>query len=223
MLIPLPEIISKYNLNIKNILHLGANTGQERGVYDSMNLDRVIWVEAIPEVYSQLVSNLSAFKKQFAINACIGTIDGERKIFHISNNEAQSSSYLDLGTHKNVHPEVQYVNHIEVICARVDTLMNALNFKIDNSWLLMADLQGAEMDALYSCGSLLNKFGAIYLEVNEQELYQGCALKPEIEQYLFEYGFEPIEELIYKNFGWGDELFVKTTLFNEISKDLTAL
>jgi hypothetical protein len=218
MLINLQETIQKYNLDIKGVIHLGANEGQERDVYNSLNVS-VLWVEAIPEVFEKLYWNISGYPMQRAINACIGKINGEEKIFHISNNEAQSSSYLPLGTHKTAHPEVHYIDHVAMSTIRVDTLIDSVKdnfgetpFEINEQWLLMADLQGSEMDALISCGELLDKFGAVYLEVNEQPLYEGCALKHEIEDFLGGYGFTPVEEFMYKQWGWGDEFFINNSL-----------
>lgn len=208
MLIPLKPLLEKYNLNINGVIHLGASSGQERDAYRELGC-AVIWVEAIPEVFNELVGNLQLYKNQIAVSACIGAIDGEEKIFNVSNNEGQSSSYLNLGTHKISHPEVHYIGSFATKTTRVDTLAKDLKLEIDESWLLMADLQGAEMDALIGCGELLNKFGAVYLEVNELPLYEGCALKNEVEEFLNGYGFNPVEEFIYKQWGWGDEFFVK--------------
>ena len=32
---------------VSGVVHVGANTGQERGIYDKLSLD-VIWIEPIP-------------------------------------------------------------------------------------------------------------------------------------------------------------------------------
>jgi FkbM family methyltransferase len=211
MLIPLKDVITKYALNLKGVIHLGASYGQERDIYNELGL-QVLWVEAIPEVFEQLKKNIEPYPNQKAMYACIGSMDGEEKIFHVSNNEGQSSSYLPLGTHKIAHPEVHYTRSFVINAIRVDTLVSALNLDINEEWLLMADLQGAEMEALISCGVLLKKFGAIYLEVNKQQLYEGCALKCDIEDFLFGYGYIHVEEFMYEQWGWGDEFFIKSDL-----------
>ncbi len=72
MLISLPEIIQKYNLDIKAVIHLGASEGQERFIYDSMGV-AVIWVEAIPSVYVKLYDNVTnIYNLQYPVQACIG-------------------------------------------------------------------------------------------------------------------------------------------------------
>ncbi len=104
---------------------------------------------------------------------------------------------------------------------RVDSLLDVLKeeigetpFEIDERWLLVADLQGCEMDALISCGEYLDKFGMVYLEVNTKSVYEGCALKNEIEDYLAKHNFVTIEEFIYEHWGWGDQIFLKKSLLH---------
>lgn len=43
---------------VSGVIHIGANTGQERDLYRSKNL-QVLWVEPIPAVHGVLESNLT--------------------------------------------------------------------------------------------------------------------------------------------------------------------
>ena len=56
---------------ITGIIHVGANTGQERELYASKGLP-VLWVEPIPHVYEKLVSNLRASRKISAFQCFCG-------------------------------------------------------------------------------------------------------------------------------------------------------
>jgi hypothetical protein len=49
---------------------------------------------------------------------------------------------------------------------------------------------------------------AIYLEVNQAELYSGCGLIGEIDDFLRVYGFERIITEMTKH-GWGDALYLR--------------
>ena len=60
---------------ISGIIHVGANTGQERELYASNGLP-VLWVEPIPDVYEKLVSNLRNFPNQLAVQALLYDRDG---------------------------------------------------------------------------------------------------------------------------------------------------
>jgi len=52
--------------------------------------------------------------------------------------------------------------------------------------------------------SFRNEFKIVYLEVNTQHVYEGCALLPEIDKFLRGHGFKKAEERIFKQWGWGD-------------------
>ena len=48
---------------------------------------------------------------------------------------------------------------------------------------------------------------AIYLEVNEKELYKNCALIGEIDTFLSQYNFKRVLTNITE-YGWGDALYI---------------
>jgi len=217
MLIDFSTIIRKYG-RPTGILHVGANTGQEAVIYDGNGVKKVVWIEALPEVYEKLLNNLVKYTYQIAINACVHEMDGKEVMFYESNNEAQSSSFLELGTHKTAHPEVHYVKEHKMTTVRLDTLLNnsasieyrgIKGFDFSDLDMLAMDIQGAEMLALKGLGDKINQFKYVYLEVNTNEVYKGCALMPEIDKYLKSFGFEKKDEKIFKSWGWGDCLWIK--------------
>lgn len=212
MLIDFYQLFREYRIKCNGIVHIGSNTCQERDVYNNLGIDQVIWVEAIPEVASQGAINLLGYRNQTIINACISDVDGKEVTFHISNNDSQSSSYLELGTHTKAHPEVHYVRSFKTTTARLDSLIKHLGVDIGEGWMLCADTQGSEYDVLVGAGDLLNKFDYCYLEINEDYLYKGCHLKEEIKEYLAKYDFVLMKEFVYKQWGWGDAAFAKKHL-----------
>lgn len=213
MLISFKELFEKHNFKLKGIVHCGASTGQERQHYDELGA-HVIWIEAIPEVYNDLIKNIGMYPKQRAINACLGEVNGKEITFNVSNNEAQSSSYLPLGFHKTAHPEVHYVRTFDAITETLEQVLVRSGFPtaVYHGWLLVADLQGSEMFMLKGAANILQNFDGVYLEVNTKPVYEGCALKHEIEEFLSKYDFVPVEEFIYEQWGWGDQFFMKQEL-----------
>jgi len=209
MLIPFIPLFERWGIECKGIVHCGASSGQERQYYASMGLKKVVWIEAIKEVYDELVRNIAQYPEQIALNACIGSTDGAEVTFNVSNNESQSSSFLQLGDHKTAHPDVHYVRSFTTTTLTLKTILDKAGIKVGEGWVLVADLQGAEMFMLKGAGDLLDKFNACYLEVNTTPVYEGCALKGDIEQYLSQYGFNGVEEHIYHDWHWGDEFFIK--------------
>lgn len=204
MLIDFNTIVRKYG-KPNGILHIGANRGQEAEEYNKY-CKNVVWVEALPHVFNDLVKNVSKYGHT-CIQACVSDTEGQKVTFHESNNESQSSSMLNLGTHKTAHPEVKYVKDYEMVTTTIKALYRDHDLKgLD---FLAMDIQGAEMMALKGMGDLLKEFKYAYLEVNTNYVYEGCALLPEIEKYLNGYGFQKREERIFKSWFWGDAIFTR--------------
>lgn len=210
MLIDFKTLFPKYNLHPSGILHLGANTGQEAETYDELGIKRVVWVEALKQVHRKLANHISRFPQHVALEACVSDKDGDWVQFHIASNQAQSSSFLEFGTHAQEHPTVKYIGQIPMQTITVESLLKKYSIQLtDNSWFLNADLQGAELLALKGMGNLLRHFSAVYLEVNKKELYKGCALVGEVDKYLELQGFVP-KETYWTDHGWGDRFFLRS-------------
>jgi len=210
MLIDFNRIVTKYG-KPNGILHVGANSGQEAKTYHDALVKSVVWIEALPEVYEKLLWNISKFPNQIAVKACVSDTDNQEVTFYESNNEAQSSSFLELGTHKKAHPEVHYVKEHKMTTTRLDTLLDnseIIDYGAGLDMLVM-DIQGAEMLALKGLGERIKQFNKVYLEVNTMEVYKGCALLPEIEKYLNGYGFQKRDQRIFEHWGWGDAIFTR--------------
>jgi FkbM family methyltransferase len=206
MLIDFRKLFPKWRIKPKGVLHIGANIGEEAPVYDELGIQNVIWIEASDKIFPKLQDNIKKYLGHIAIKACIG--DEEKEVvFNISNNAGQSSSVLELGTHKTAHPEVHYIEQIKMQMTRVDSFLD--NSILKDYDFLNIDLQGAELMALRGMGDLLNNFRWAYLEVNKAELYKGCALIDEVDAYLLGYGFRRVETLWCGNTGWGDALYLK--------------
>lgn len=224
MLIPFDKIVNKYGVRPKGILHLGANIGEEAEAYAKHGIKPIVWVEANPETFSilmQRVTNLSDehFNNDqlFFCNFCVGDEDGKEVTFHVSNNGSQSSSILELGTHKKQHPSVHYVNDIAMKITRVDTIFERLKeaknehgyncFHPELFDYVSLDLQGAELLALRGMGDLLRQFKWVYSEVNKNDVYVGCAHVNDIDLFLNGFGFKRVVTEWCGN--WGDALYIK--------------
>jgi hypothetical protein len=56
--------------------------------------------------------------------------------------------------------------------------------------------------------NLLKKVNFIYTEINREELYKGCVLIDELDNYLETFGFKRVLTK-WTEFNWGDALYVK--------------
>ena len=208
MLIPFPNLVQKYNLKINGILHIGAHLCEELSWYNNFGIgnDKIIWVEANPKLAKENMDrDNSIIIKNFI---CTDTDDGS-SILNISNND-QSSSILEFGTHSKNHPQVVYVDTIEVTNRRIDTMYKIDNIPNNFANFLNIDIQGAELLALKSTGNILNNFDYIYLEVNNDYVYKKCALINEIDDYLKTFKFKRID-VSWTEANWGDAFYIKET------------
>jgi FkbM family methyltransferase len=127
-------------------------------------------------------------------------------MFNMANN-IQSSSVLEFGTHSKEHPWVRYVGKIKMKTITVDTFFkkNKMDASKYNFWNF--DIQGAELMALKGATQSIQYAKAIYLEVNEKELYKGCALITDIDTFLLQYKFKRVLTTMTRH-GWGDALYI---------------
>jgi len=208
MLIPFDEMFARHSIKAPGALHLGASVGQEAAAYAALGVKTVIWVEALPEVHAMLAINTAKYPNSVALQACVGDRDGHVVTFRVANNEGQSSSMLEFGTHAQEHPLVLFVKEYRCTTVTVATLLRQHNLTVGPGWFLNVDLQGAELLVLKGMGDLLWQFNYAYVEVNEQYLYKGCPLVKDIDEYLARYGFVGKETKMMKQ-GWGDKLYIR--------------
>lgn len=201
MLIPFDELFPKYNLKFKGVLHIGANVGEERFMYDKLGIRKQIWIEGNPEIFLKLKENISHNPEAVAFNFVIGD-ENKDTVLHISNNGSQSSSVLNLGTHKEQHPDVHYIKDIKCRMHRIDSL----EIDLADVDLLNIDLQGFEYQALKGIGKLDN-FKAAYLEVNKANVYDKCYQVDSIDKLMDFNGFRRVETKWVGN--WGDAIYIR--------------
>jgi FkbM family methyltransferase len=191
----------------KGAIHVGAHEGQEREFYKRMGFEKVIWFEPNKDLMSRLIENISEFKYHKYYNVGIHDILKSAKL-HISNNDGQSSSILELGKHAKYHPDVVYVEDQDIQLERMDEFLEKNKIDINEYNFLNVDVQGVELNVIKSFGKQIRKMDYIYLEVNDEELYKGCALLPEIDDYLRKYGFIRLGIKMTKCH-WGDAFYKK--------------
>ena len=201
MLINWQDISNYISFHISGILHVGGHLAEELELYQSLGIDNVMWIEADEGRCVQMKSIVP--EAHIVACAVVGDETGKIVTFNEANN-GQSSSIFDLGTHANEHPEVHYLGSYRAEMQRIDDLCDLYDFEDFN--FVNLDIQGAELLALKGMGGLLDSVDAIYSEVNQKSLYQGCCLIDELDDYLSDFE-RVITELT--PFGWGDALYVR--------------
>ena len=206
MLISLEYLVNKYNIKFTGILHVGMHEAEEIGEYEKyISRNKILWIEAMPDKVKYC---LSKFPSILVENAIISDVE-EDVTFHISNN-GQSSSILELGLHKSLHPDVHYINSFKSRSKRLGNIISKYNDIPFN--FLNLDIQGVELRALKSLGNYLEKVDYIYTEVNGDYVYEKCDLIGDIDEYFKMFGFKRVETSWFGNCKWGDAFYVKEKL-----------
>ena len=198
------EILSSNNIDIRGCFHIGAHECEEINVYNRLGIkpENIVWIDAIPSKVAEA--------KQRGIpnvyNAVITDKNDEEVTFNISNN-VQSSSVLEFGTHSQEHPSVVYVDKIKQKSITIDTFFERNNLDSANYDFWNFDIQGAELMALQGGINSIKHAKALYLEVNERELYKKCGLITDIDNFLSQYNFKRVVTRMTCH-GWGDALYI---------------
>ena len=192
------------NINIKGVFHLGAHECEELLFYNSFGVknEDIVWIDAVENKVNEAIQR----GIPNVYNSLITDKDDEDVFFNVSNN-IQSSSILEFGTHSREHPQVVYIDKVLKKSITIDTFFerNDLDASKYNFWNF--DIQGAELLALKGATKSLQYAKALYLEVNEKELYKNCALIEEIDTFLSQYNFKRVLTKFTQH-GWGDALYL---------------
>lgn len=211
MLISFEELITKHKIIPTGVLHIGANDGAEYEAYKKAGVKSIIFIEADPKIAAALKEKLKEDRTVRVYNVCASDKDNEETDFHITNNDGQSSSMRELKLHKKEHPDVKVKETIKLRTLTIDSLISALAIDMSEINFLNIDIQGAELEALKGMRETIKNIEYAYIEVSDSELYEGQALKPEIDAWLSEVGFVETECKMTGHH-WGDCFYTRTVV-----------
>jgi len=206
-----PTYLSRYLLKRlhvllgETVLHVGAHKGQEALWYQLLLAKQVIWIEADPDIYAELNTNLKAqarnhiFKiiakltglktMHLPINVLAAGIDGEELRFHKFNNNGCSNSIFKPSS-KSVNSEPSQTESLysgEFITMKgftLDSIISRVLAPSETIRYLVMDVQGAELICLRGATNILESVKAIEIEVSIESHYDGGATLAEIDGYL---------------------------------------
>ncbi len=177
----------------KGVIHVGANLGQEKNIYQHYNLN-VAWIEPIPEIFSQLKKNIADIDKQRAYQYLVTDIDHKEYQFNIANNFGASSSIFKFKQHKDIWPSVEFEKKINLTSVTLKTVIEKENIELSTFDTLIMDTQGSELLVLKGAGDLLNNFQYIKTEAADFEAYENCCQLKDLDDYLATFQFEQIRK-----------------------------
>jgi FkbM family methyltransferase len=203
----LAELFARWSVIPLGVIQVGAHEGSEVGTYLALGAQNVLCIEANPSVYARLVSRVGHLAGVQTVQCAVGDHDGTAT-FRITSSD-QSSSLLPLKKHRDLYPQIVETTQLQVPLFRLDSLLARLQTDRTRFNILHMDIQGAEMLALRGAEQLLPYIDAISTEVNYEELYEGCALISDLDEFLAAHGFTRVDTVTPYDPSWGDALYVR--------------
>lgn len=201
MILDLRHLKDKHRCTFNGVLHVGAHHGQEYNTYKDLHIDPIVFVEALPHTYQMLIKNVGP--ECLCLNTAIGNKSGTVSMFVDEANLGGSSSVLKPKIHLQQYPNITFPKEVVVPITTIDLLdIPSCNF-------INMDIQGYELEALKGAKEYLKGVEYLMLEVNRDEVYEGCARIEELDYYLEDYGLIRVET-DWAGHTWGDAFYCKT-------------
>ncbi len=189
--------------NIKGIIQVGANSGQEVGLFKRFT-NNIILIEPIP----QLAQYLSQIHPDCLVIPCgLGSTNNYMDLY-LASNGGESSSVLKPLNHPKYYPGILFEYSIKIQVRTFESLIDELNIDMDNFNVLVSDAQGYDLEAIKGFGDYVKNFELIIAEYINSDLYENDASLDDMISYLTPLGFKLINTFD-ENLGAGNAVFKK--------------
>jgi len=165
--------------------------------------------EPIPEIHKQLELNTQKFSNVFRHQKAFSNKSGVMSINVSKGGVDGSSSLLKPKKHTELFPDISFEESIEIDTICLDEW--AKKEKIDSIDFMWLDMQGYELIALEAGKSILKTTKMVFMEVNLEELYEGCPLKKDVIAWMKNQGFEVLKEFFENGQVYGEILFSRVS------------
>jgi len=196
----LESLVNKYDLDIRGVIHVGANNGGEYPIYKKLGIKDMVFFEPHPAAFEMLLNTVGDDEGTVCINAAAGNFSGRAKMYE-ANNRFQSSSLLEPLKHLFIYPWVKFRCTVDVDVVMLDMV----DVEGDYNFLSI-DTQGYELEVLKGAEETLGDIDYILCEVYRDELYSGCPLVREIDDLLNNFKRVKTD---WAGITWGDALYIR--------------
>jgi FkbM family methyltransferase len=190
VLIAMRDLVERYDVTPKAVLHVGAHLGEEAPDYQAVGVERVLWIEANRALMPALQAHVAGFAGQRALQATVSDVNDEPVTLRLTT-FSMASSILPLKEHLRFYPSMPEVGGQLDMSTTVDMLLEQHGespaFDMAN-----LDVEGAELYVLRGMASVMPSLKWVYTEVNHEEMYEGCVLVSHMDDYLGGFGFKRV-------------------------------
>jgi FkbM family methyltransferase len=205
----------KFEFKPKGVIHIGAHEANELEAYKKLGFQKILYIEANSQLASKLKAKFQGQPNIMAVHAAITDHNGTVNLKVTSFD--QSSSILSLARHKEIYPAIQQIGEETVLARTLDLLLFELDLDPSDFNFLVLDIQGAELLALKGSISTLRHIDAVQTEISFTELYEGCALLPDIDKFMTQQGFGRSEVVTPHHPTWGDAFYARRPVISMTS------
>lgn len=208
MMIPLQDILNKYNVHPKGIIVVGAHWCEEHDEFVKCGIKEFAYIEPCKEAFDKIVDRFKNEKGVICYKYACSDREGEEPMYVSHQNQGQSNSLLEPGLHLQQHPEIIFDDAEIVNVSRLDYL--PINRSLYD--MLYLDVQGAEGLVLKGATETLKHIDIIYTEINRGQTYAGNMELDEMDAFLDQHGFVRVEtHWPSPNWTWGDAIFLRVS------------
>ena len=202
MLLDFDHLVSKYEMKIKGVLHIGAHYGQEHGLYKRHGIENISYFEPLQNNFEKLQENVVDGSNLYRV--ALGNENKKTKMFVETVNQGMSSSILEPKVHLTQYPYIKFESTEEVDMKRLDDM----GIDDEKYNMIVIDVQGYELEVFKGSSNFLKKIDYIFSEINRDEVYENCVRVEELSDFLSSYGFE-LSEHNWVGGSWGEALYIK--------------
>lgn len=198
----LEELVQKYQVKIKGLIHVGAHYGQEYEIYQKLGIANLIFFEPLEQNFKILKTHAGEKAKLFQL--ALGNESKKVKMYVESANNGMSSSILKPQKHLEQYPQIVFDKEEIVEMVRLDDFLS----EKENYNFLTIDVQGYELEVLKGSSETLTNISGILTEVNRDELYSNCTRIEQLDDFLKKFNFYRVETN-WEGGTWGDAFYLK--------------
>lgn len=178
----------------KNILFIGANNMNEILNYTD-NYQNGIFIEALPEVFINLKTNLQYANEKYKtnyipLNCLICDKEDKEYTFNIFSNGGASSSIYESNPSIWKWASVKKTSELKLKSTTIENVLKEQNWE-NLRYDLVLDVQGAELDVLK--GFNIHNFkniDKIITEISTREFYKNGVLFDDLNKFITNIGFK---------------------------------
>ena len=202
------EDLEKMAVCSYTLVHIGASNCQEASYYDTCHFKRVIWIEALEEIFLQGLQVLKDFPNQEIYKYLLSDSEDKSVDFFSASNNGESSSLLRPALHKRIHKSVNFGKSKSMKTTTLNSVLNKHSNSRDR-FILVLDVQGAEKMVLDGANLILQRVDAIFTEISAIPLYKGQVLFADLNREISQLGFTLTKHDLSINSPYGDALYLR--------------